>query len=105
MILNEEKIEKGGAVIENLLHESNNVIKTSYNYQTEQLFVTFHRGGVYNYNQVENDLYSEPKKAASVGTFINAHIKPSHSVRHVGTAPEKIMQDLKDKIQTLKSAL
>lgn len=101
MILKEEKIEKEGVVIENLLHQSNNILKTSYNYDTNQLFVTFHKGGVYYYDSISHKLYEELKEATSIGSFINKNIVKQYSTKKVGDMPVDNLNLIKEEIQNL----
>lgn len=102
-ILNEEKLNKDGVIIENILHDSSNVLKTSYNYNTKQLKATFARGGVYTYSEVESKIYEELKKSPSVGVYLNSVIKPNHVVAKVGDAPPKIIDVIKAEIQVIKN--
>ncbi len=104
MILETTSQTTNGVVVENILHDSSNVIKTSYNYSTKQLYVTFKRGGsVYYYNNVEHTTYEGLKIAESVGTYINKSIKPQHTFVEVGKASQEILTEMVNKVTTFKS--
>lgn len=103
MGLEVNKTNTNGVIIEGILHNSSNVLKTSYNYNTKQLYVTFKKGDVYYYNNVESTTYEALKIAESVGTFINKSIKPQHTFVNVGKAPQEILTELVNKITTYKS--
>lgn len=83
-ILNEEKITKNDVIIENAFHNSSNILKSSYNFNTNQLVVTFKNGGVYTYSSVTHDEYEGLKLAESSATYLNKTIKPGHSVKLAG---------------------
>jgi len=102
-VIKEERKEQDGVIVEALYHDSNNVLKTSYNYTTNQLIVTFIKGGVYNYNAVSVRLYEDFKKAEKGGTFLNANIKKSHTAVKKGVISEQQLTTLKEKINSYKS--
>lgn len=73
-ILNVDKKEIEDVIIENIVHDSSNILKTSYNYSTQQLVVTFKNGGVYTYNAVPPNLYEGFKTSESSGKYLNSNI-------------------------------
>lgn len=101
-ILNEETITQHDVTIENLLHESSNILKTSYNHNTEQLYITFKNGGVYYYNAVTLNVYREMKLAESVGKFINSVVKKDNTAVKVGAISGELLDDLKQEIESYK---
>jgi len=55
--------------------KSSHVDTMSYKYDTEDLVVTFKRGGVYKYSGVPEEIWDEMLNAESVGKALNEHIK------------------------------
>lgn len=88
--------------IENILWDSSNVLKTSYNFNTSQLFVTFKKGGVWYYNGVKTSTYKDLKESASIGSFINKTIKPDYTAIKVGVADEENVTEILNEINDLK---
>lgn len=76
-ILNIESVDNQGTIIETLFHNSSSILKTSYNYTTEQLVVTFPRGNVFLYNKIPKEIYESFKTGKgydSPGSFFNQKI-------------------------------
>ena len=93
--------EVNGVKIENILWDSSNVLKTSYNYSTKQLFITFKRGGVYYYNDVPETKYNKLKESTSVGSFVNKNIVKEHTCIKVGTAQEENITNIIKEIEEI----
>lgn len=105
MILNKEQKIENDIVIENLLHDSSNVIKTSYNFNTNQLYVTYYKGGVYYYNGVTQDVYEKIYENDSIGSFMRKTIIPKYTAVKVGLMSENNLNTLKNEIKLLKENL
>ena len=58
---------------------SSNVHSHGYDVANQRLFVRFHSGGVYSYDNVPPEKYDDLQKADSVGRFIGAEIKGKHA--------------------------
>lgn len=104
MILKKDKIEKENVIIENMIFDSSNVIKTSYNFNTKQLYVTFHRGGVYYYNGVDKKTYEEIYDTPSIGSYINK-IKKEYQTHKIGDVQSEDLTILKEEVVFLKKEL
>ena len=102
-ILNEEKIEKNSVVIENLIHDSSNILKTSYNYNTKQLVATFKKGGVYNYDAIPEKIYKDFKDSPSSGVYLNGFIKTNYKVSKRGDLTQAQLNELLMKIAVFKA--
>lgn len=105
MVLHKEIINENEVVIENLLHDSSNILKTSYNHQTLQLFVTFKNGGVYYYNDVQPKTYLGLTEAESVGKYLNSVIKKDHTAVKMGSISGEPLTTLLEQISTFKQLL
>jgi|TARA_R110002060_G_scaffold68053_2_gene76753 hypothetical protein len=55
--------------------DSSMINKYVYNFATKTLKVEFKSGSLYEYNNVESDLYDELCKSESTGKFFNEKIK------------------------------
>lgn len=103
-ILKSETIKKGEVIIYNALWESSNILKTSYNATNKQLFVTFKRGGVYYYNNVDVTVHKDLLESESIGAFINSQIKPKYTAIKVGVAEEEDISVIINEIKVLKES-
>lgn len=61
---------------------SSNVSSIGYDPETEQMFVTWTKGKRSIYEGVPEDKAAECANAASVGSFLNAEIKPYYTHRY-----------------------
>ena len=103
-ILQSQTIKKGEAVIYNALWDSSNILKTSYNATNKQLFVTFKRGGVYYYNDIDILVHKNMLESESIGSFINSQIKPKYTAIKVGVAEEEDISVILNEIKVLKES-
>ena len=58
--------------------DSSMINKYIYNFATKTLKVEFNGGALYEYNNVESDLYDELCKSESTGKFFNEKIKNNY---------------------------
>ncbi|MGE4284759.1 MAG: DUF87 domain-containing protein [Clostridia bacterium] len=58
--------------------QSSNVARFNYDNQSQTLTVEFKNGGMYNYFDVPEHIYDGLKNAASVGKYLNSHVKRSY---------------------------
>ena len=101
LLLVEQKIV-GTVKIENILHDSSNVLKTSFNYDTKQLYVTFKNGKVYYYNAIPFETYEKLKLAESSGKYLNAEIIRKFTTVKVGEASKDEIGLIVEKINKLR---
>lgn len=105
-ILSTEKKESNGVIVEHMLHESSNILKTSYNYNTRQLVITFKNGGVYNYNAVPHNIYENIKSSPSSGKYISSEIIRKYTTVKVGSiAGTTGLSQLVESVENLKGKL
>ncbi len=72
ILLCEATVHEGGIKTENILYESKNVLKTSYNYNTQRLIDTYKGSkAAYQFMDVPNDIYEGIKTAESCGSYIS----------------------------------
>ena len=83
-IIKKEKKTDDSVVRENLYYDSKSLLKTSYNYNTQQLIATFTKGNVYIYGDVPVKIYEGIKTAESVGTYFAKSIKNSYTYKKLG---------------------
>ncbi len=58
--------------------DSSMINKYVYNFATKTLKVEFNGGALYEYNNVESDLYDDLCKSESTGKFFNEKIKNNY---------------------------
>lgn len=58
---------------------SSNIESVGYDKDTKTLEVAFHSGSVYQYLNVEPEIYSNMLTASSVGKYFNESVKDSYS--------------------------
>jgi KTSC domain-containing protein len=63
---------------------SSNIRSIGYDATNETLEVEFHSGGVYQYLNVPEPVYSELMSASSKGSYLNSQIKTRYQFRKVG---------------------
>ena len=102
-ILDIKKIEKENIIIENLIHDSSNILKTSYNYDTKQLTVTFKNGGVYYYNALPHSIYEEFKNSKSSGVYLNSSIKNKYTAVKKGAIDTVMVNELLAEVTKYKT--
>ena len=70
---------------------SSNIDWIDYNDESNTLTVAFHSGSVYDYSNVDKDVYETFKTAESVGKFFNANVKNryEYKLRTSDPAPEE----------------
>jgi KTSC domain len=54
--------------------ESSNVAALAHDSKTETLYIRFHNGDEYSYNNVDEALYLKLSNAPSIGSFLNKEI-------------------------------
>ena len=69
---------------------SSNIASVGYNDDTRDLLVVFHSGKAYIYADVDRGTYDAFMDAPSHGTFLNALIKPRHTVISFPTVNEAV---------------
>ena len=74
---------------------SDNVIKSTYFPKTKILYLTFNRGAMYSYTNIEQELYDEFESVDSQGSFLHSTIlkKTNHTITKEFTLyPEELME-------------
>lgn len=61
---------------------SSNVSEVAYDPETKELFITWTRGKRSIYSEVPEELAEQLVNAASVGTMLNAEVKPYYGHRY-----------------------
>lgn len=96
MLVEEKKIEQRDGVYYEATYDSSNILQTTYFPHANLLYISFNRGGVYSYGNVDEEMYEKFKKAESQGKFFQEKIKsqPSkHPYRKEFTLyPEELKQ-------------
>jgi hypothetical protein len=59
--------------------DSSSVERVGHDADQQELHVQFHDGSTYVYSNVDDETFQELRQAASVGSYFNRVIKPSHS--------------------------
>lgn len=77
MLVEEKKFQDENGVIGyyEAVYDSSNILKTTYFPIQKKLYISFNRGGVYSYTNVDEELYEEFKNAESQGKFFAQTIK------------------------------
>ena len=57
------------------VYDSTSLLKSLYFPQTQSLYLSFKRGGVYSYSNVDNQLYENFENAESQGKFFHKEIR------------------------------
>jgi len=57
------------------IFKSSNILKTTYFINDNRLYISFHKGGVYSYSNIDPELYYNFKNAESQGKFFSENIK------------------------------
>jgi len=55
--------------------ESTMITSTAYNPHTETMELVFCNGGIYEYHQIEEEIYQELIASTSIGEYFNDHIR------------------------------
>ena len=63
--------------------KSSNVSKIGYNEQTQILRVQFNNGGLYEYFDVNKNVFEQMQKAESVGSFISKNVAKIYKYKKV----------------------
>ena len=71
--------------------ESSNIQKVQYNKPTQQLFIEYVHGNVYQYNEVPSQIWNDIRIAESVGKYVNANIKGIYDFKKVIPQEENII--------------
>lgn len=77
MIIKEDKYyddDKSLGYID-VVYESSNILQTTYFPKQKKLYISFNRGGVYSYNNIDEELYDNFVHAESQGKFFHINIK------------------------------
>jgi len=61
--------------------DSSNIESVGHDPDSQELHVQFLDGTTYVYSDVDEETFQELRDAASVGSYFNRMIKPSHSYR------------------------
>ena len=77
MLVEEKKFKQddGSIGYYEAIFDSSNILKTTYFPKQNRLYVSFNRGGVYSYENVDNEKYEEFKDAESQGKYFIKEIK------------------------------
>ena len=63
--------------------ESSNLASVGYDEATKTLEIQFHSGGIYQYDDVEKEVYDELKNAESKGRYFMRQIRGAYSYGRV----------------------
>jgi hypothetical protein len=66
--------EAQGTYIE-CIYDSTNVLKTTYFPMLKRLYISFNKGNVYSYSNINEDLYKEFENSDSQGKFFASNIR------------------------------
>lgn len=61
------------------IFDSSNILKTTYFINDNRLYISFYKGGVYSYSNIDPELYYNFKNAESQGKFFASTIKKNPS--------------------------
>lgn len=81
MAILSEKIE--GTIIEVVI-ESSNLKSAKYNTESQDLWVTFNSGAIYEYNNVPWEKFTKFRMAKSQGKYFNESISRSYKYTKIG---------------------
>lgn len=104
ILLSEKKTHDNGFIIESLLHDSSNLLKTSYNFNTKRLRVTFIRGKVYEYFDIPQDIYEQFKISESTGSFLSKEIVKKYNFLEIAQADKLTLSNILTEIASLKES-
>ncbi len=76
MLLTKEETEAG----ELAYFDSSQIVKTLYDFGTQELVIFFKKGGAYSYTPVSDFIYNELLKAESQGKVFDVLIKKNQSI-------------------------
>jgi hypothetical protein len=57
------------------IYESSNILMTTYFPKTNKLYISFNRGGVYSYGNINEEMFNEFENAESQGKFFTKNIR------------------------------
>lgn len=80
MAIISEKIEKEKILIE---IESSNLKSASYNTKTKILQITFKNGSIYQYDDVEWNIFTKLRYASSQGKYFNKNINGKYKYKKI----------------------
>jgi KTSC domain len=63
--------------------ESSNLASVGYDEATKTLEIQFHSGGIYEYDDVEKEIYDDLMKAESKGSYFMSMIRGAYSYSRV----------------------
>jgi KTSC domain len=63
--------------------ESSNLASVGYDESTKTLEIQFHSGGIYEYDDVEKEIYDDLMKAESKGSYFMSMIRGAYSYNRV----------------------
>jgi hypothetical protein len=63
--------------------KSTNIKSASYDTETEQLFVTFNNGTIYEYEKVPWEIFTKFRMNDSQGAFLNSAIKKKYQYKKI----------------------
>lgn len=81
MLVKEIKHEQHDGIYFEAVFDSSNILQTTYFPHANLLYVSFKRGGVYSYANINKEMYEEFKAAESQGKFFIEKIK-KHPQKH-----------------------
>jgi KTSC domain len=63
--------------------ESSNLVSVGYDETTKMLEIQFHSGGIYEYDDVEKEIYDDLMNAESKGRYFMSMIRGAYSYNRV----------------------
>lgn len=70
--------EANGTYIE-CVFDSTNILKTTYFPMLKRLYISFNKGGVYSYENINEDFYEEFESCDSQGKFFASNIRSKNN--------------------------
>lgn len=105
MLVRETKIEQHDGTYFEAVYDSSNILQTTYFPHANLLYISFNRGGVYSYGNVDQEMYEEFKNAESQGKFFIERIKSQpnkHPYRKEFTLFPNEVDVLKEEVEEKK---
>ena len=101
MLIEEKTIKENDGSIGyyEAIFDSSNILQTTYFPKQNRLYISFNRGGVYSYENVDNEKYEEFKTAESQGKYFIEEIKKKsdkHPYRKEFSLYPEEVKDLKE---------
>lgn len=104
VILKNEVKDNYGSYID-AIHDSSNILKTTYFPHRNKLFIHFVRGGTYSYTNISETVYNELETSESIGKYFQKNIARNDKYQFAKefTLTEGEINDIKNIIKEHKN--